>query len=419
MRTPYVRRAVDDLLDENMDFVPAVVIEGPKGVGKTETARQRAQSVFELDRLSDVEVLQASPEMLERTSVPVLVDEWQRYLPSWDLVRRAVDKGAAPGSYLLTGSAFPVHDSQIHSGAARIDTVRMRPFALFERRDVQPLVRLRALFENTQASDPFVVDLELADYVREICRSGLPSIMGLPEKIRRVRLGSYIELLATHEFPQQGLNVRNPRAVAQWLAAYARNTAKTTSYTEILDAATPGEAAKPARATADRYRALLEQLMILEPLPAWIPLVSGLPKLAKTPKHHLCDPALAAHLLSVNEGSLYSGDAKQRELLAQLFESLTVLSLRVAAEVEQACCYHLRTAKGEHEIDVLIEDSQQRVVAVEVKLSSVIQDGDVRHLHWLKQQIGSRFAAGVVVHAGRHFYKRPDGIWVVPLGALG
>lgn len=63
--------------------------------------------------------------------------------------------------------------------------------------------------------------------------------------------------------------------------------------------------------------------------------------------------------------------------------------------------------------------STSRCTAIEVKLSDTIRDEDVRHLHWLRGQLGSRFADGVVLHTGPHAYRRPDGIAVVPLALLG
>ncbi|MCQ9343492.1 ATP-binding protein [Corynebacterium kozikiae] len=415
----YVRRVIDDLLDNYMEHLPAIAIEGPKGVGKTATALQRAAADFRLDNPGVKELLEARPELISESEGTLLLDEWQRYTPSWDLVRRAVDDGAKPGSYLLTGSAFPPVGSQIHSGAARIDTIRMRPFAVQERSIAQRLVGLIDFFSgNTDSVQAQEIDASIEDYATEVCRSGLPGIMDLPEMLRTRRLDSYIQLLATHEFPQLGLNVRNPGALTRWLRAYAMATSQTTSYTEILDSATPGESEKPSRGAAEAYRNLLEQLMILEPLPAWSPVQAKFPRTIKSPKHHLCDPALAARLLGENPRSLLSGDPKQAQLFAQLFESLVVLSVRVAAEALNAKCWHLRTQKGDREIDVVVEDENQRIVGIEVKVSPVVKDDDVKHLLWLKETIGPKFAAGVVVHAGKQLYRRADGIWVVPLAAL-
>src|SRR5450755_4363375 len=128
--TPYQRRRVlDDELSEPIPDLAAATIEGPKGVGKTRTALQYAGTAHRLDDPAELAVARADPAHLLEGERPVLIDEWQRLPEVWDLVRRAVDDGAGPGSFLLTGSAIP-KPPPTHSGAGRIVAVRMRPFAL-------------------------------------------------------------------------------------------------------------------------------------------------------------------------------------------------------------------------------------------------------------------------------------------------
>lgn len=415
----YQTRSIDASLNELLPHFRAIVLEGPKGVGKTETALQRATSEIRLDRVGVPEQLEANPGQVTNPTGTLLIDEWQRWTPVWDMVRRAVDDGAPAGSFLLTGSAFPAKDAAIHSGAARIDSLRMRPFSLPERFPSLTKVRLNDIFDGTQPEHSSTeVDFDI-DYGVEICRSGFPSIMELPERLRASRLETYLNRVATHEFRDQGLNVRNPQAVLRWLGAYAASTSQTDSYSEILNRATPGESDNPSRKTADNYRNLLEQLMILEPLSAWMPFNASVPALAQRPKHHLCDPALAATLLGATSQSLTRGDGKQAHLFAQLLESLAVLTARVAAESIGAKVYHLRTRKGEHEVDMVVENYTKQIIGIEVKVSPVVRDDDVRHLLWLQEIMGEKFAGGIVVHAGRALYQRPDGIWVVPLACLG
>ncbi len=159
--------------------------------------------------------------------------------------------------------------------------------------------------------------------------------------------------------------------------------------------------------------------MILEPLPAWIPDSSGFPAVNKSPKHHLCDTALAARLNGASPRALASGDPQQAQLFTQLFESFVVLTARVAAEAFGGKAFHLRTRQGNHEVDLLIEDTNKNIVGIDVKFSPAVKHDDVRHLVWLRDQLGSRWSGGVVVHAGAHLYQRSDGIWVVPLAAFG
>ncbi len=79
----------------------------------------------------------------------------------------------------------------------------------------------------------------------------------------------------------------------------------------------------------------------------------------------------------------------------------------------------MRTARGAQEIDLIVECDDRRVVAIEVKLSRSVEDHDVKHLLWLRKQIGEDLIDAVVVTTGPHAYRRPDGIAVVPAALLG
>jgi predicted AAA+ superfamily ATPase len=422
----YVRRLVDDQLDELLPHLPAIALDGPKAVGKTRTAQQRSASVLRLDQPVERELLAADPGRLERLPTPLLLDEWQRLPEVWDLVRRSVDSDPTGGRFLLTGSAVPP-TTPAHSGAGRIVSLRMRPLSLVERQLASPTVSLAELL----AGDARIggdSGLSLPEYVHEILASGFPGLRGLPGVAREAALDGYLDSVVQRDFPEQGLVVRRPHSLRAWLTAYAAATATTASYNQILAAATPGESNKPARGTVTSYRDVLAQLWLLEPLPSWVPVGSSLAALGKSPAHHLADPALAARLLGATSGSLLStGEASSAvrvtpaggPLLGRLFESLVVLSLRTYAQRHGATLSHLRTADGGHEIDLVVEGRDGGVVALEVKLAATVTDSDVRHLLWLRDKLGPRLRAAAVVTTGPHAYRRRDGIVVIPAALLG
>jgi predicted AAA+ superfamily ATPase len=264
----------------------------------------------------------------------------------------------------------------------------------------------------------------LADYTDEILRSGFPGIRHLPERARRAQLDSYLELAVARDLEENGVQVRRPAQMMAWLRAYAAATATTASYTTILDAARPGESARPARPTITHYRESLTRLFLLDPLPAWQPSLAPLARLTGTPKHHLVDPALAARLIGVSQSALLRGNgtrvaATGGTLLGALFESLATLTVRVLAGAGGAAVFHLRTKNGVHEIDLIVEGPDRRVVAFEVKLAPTVSAQDVRHLVWLRERIGDRLADAAVLTSGERAYRRPDGIGVIPLALLG
>jgi predicted AAA+ superfamily ATPase len=420
---PYQLRAVDRELDELLGGLPAISLEGPKGVGKTATAQRRAATVFAMDDATQRELLTADPQRLDRAPAPVLIDEWQREPAVWDFVRRSVDRNPAPARFLLTGSATPT-SAPTHSGAGRIVQLRMRPMSLAERALAEPTVSLGELLTGRRSAVGGGTALSLVDYAEEIVRSGFPAIRQLPPRARRAQLDGYLNRIVERDFPEQGHLVRRPDTLRGWLAAYAAATATTSSYNAILDAATPGESNKPAKTTTTVYRDVLSQLWLLDPVPGWLPSRSAFSRLGAAPKHHLADPALAARLLGVDVPALLDDSApdaavrRQGPLLGALFESLVTLSVRVYAQAAEATVHHLRTWDSRHEVDLIIQRADQRIVALEVKLSPSVSDDDVRHLTWLRGQLGDDLLDAAVITTGSEAYRRADGIAVIPLCLL-
>ena len=422
----YRPRIVDAQLDRLLAQLPAVSIEGPRAVGKTWTARRRARTVYDLDNPATLALVLADPQQLTRGEPPVLIDEWQRYPPSWDLVRRAVDDAPAPGRFLLTGSAGP-ETAPTHSGAGRIVTLRMRPMSLAERGFDEPSVSLGHLLEGGTPDVSGQTDAALADYARAITAGGFPGLAGLEDEGLSAALDGYLHRAVDHDVAQMGHRVRRPAAMRRWLTAYAAATASTASYERILDAATAGEADKPAKSTTSAYRDLLEAMWLLEPLQAWQPTNSPLSRLKRGPKHQLADPCLAARLLEVPVDALLAGEASQQVpevetghsvLLGALFESLVSLSVRVYAQASGARVGHLRTWNDAREVDLIVERGN-KVLAVEVKLAAVPGPRDTAHLRWLADRLGPRCADCILVTTGPYAYRDQDGTAIVPAALLG
>jgi len=406
------------------DGLPAVVIEGPRAVGKTETALRRARTVHRLDDGRQLAVVRGDPERLLAGRPPILIDEWQRYPDSWDMVRRRVDADPGTARFLLTGSAAPA-TRPTHSGAGRMVTLRMRPMSLAERGITEPTVSLAELLSGSRPPLAGRSAMKLSDYALEIERSGFPAIRELDRGLRERQIGSYLDRVVEHDIDGLGAGVRDRASLRRWLEAFAAATATTAAYTSIRDAATPGAGDPPSMATVAAYRRVMEQMWIVEELPAWLPTRSRLRRLAASPKHHLADPALAMSSLGINAEALLDGiatpQATQRDgtLLGHLFESLVAQSVRVYAQASRARVSHLRTRGGEQEVDLIVERRDGNVVALEVKLTAAVEDSDVRHLRWLTDRIGDNLLDAAVISTGNEAYRRQDGIGVIPAALLG
>ena len=422
--TTYQRRVLDDELDELMTGVAAIAIEGPRGVGKTETALRRAATTYRLDDPAVRAIVQAEPDRITNGPRPILIDEWQALPETWDLVRRAVDHDRSPGQFLLTGSATP-SNPPTHSGAARIVSLRMRSMTLAERRVSEPTVSLAALLDGGRRDVSGTTDATAERYGHEIIASGLPGLRDLPERGVRAQLDGYLARIVDRDFRELDAPVRNPMALRRWMVAYANALSGTASYEKIRDAATAGNDEKPAKTTVLRYLDTLERLWIVEPIPAWTPARNDLARLARAPKHQMADPALAARLRGATMDTLLEGTTagtlapREATLFGALFESQVGLDVRTYAQAAEARVSHFRTRDGGHEVDLIVERADRRVVAIEVKLTHTVRDEHVRHLLWLRDRLGEDLLDAVVISTGPEAYRRRDGIAVVPAALLG
>jgi len=171
------------------------------------------------------------------------------------------------------------------------------------------------------------------------------------------------------------------------------------------------------------YRDALTTLRILEELPAWLPTKNQFTRVSAGSKHYLADPALALRLLSLGSIQLssragYEAATGNKPLFGRMFEALVALGIRTSAEARFGKVMHFRDAKGNREIDLIVERVDGRVLAIEVKLSEVIAEHDCRHLNWLEGQLGEELIDKVVIYSGRHAY-RQNGVALIPLALLG
>ena len=247
--------------------------------------------------------------------------------------------------------------------------------------------------------------MQLGDYAEEIVASGFPAMRRQTGRTRAAQLDGYLARIVDQDFAEAGHSVRRPAQLTHWLRAYASATATVAAFETIRDAATGDRAEKPAKGSSEVYRDVLMRLWVLDALPAWLPTRNVIAELTQAPTHHLVDPALAARLLGATREAMLQGIPTSARgpsggLLGALFESLVTQSIRVYAQSAESTVPHLRTARGRQEVDLIVRAPDHRVVAIEVKWSATVNDDDVKHLHWLRRELGDQLADAIVVTTG-------------------
>lgn len=413
----YLPRVADVQIEAALRRRGAVLIEGARGCGKTWAGRHHARSEARFDVEAMRVLAETDPAAALEGPVPRLLDEWQNAPGIWNPVRRACDDRAAPGQFILTGSANPADDVTRHTGTGRVARVQMRPMSLFEVGGSTGEVSLRGLFEQDMRSLTPHPDIALSDVVRHLTIGGWPGNVGLEAEQARFAVGDYINEIVRADVPRASGVRHDPAAVRRLMRSLARNVAAEVADT-TLAADMGGET--PGRNTVAAYIEALRRVFVVEDQPAWSVNLRSRSTLRKQPKRHFVDPSLAVSLLRASPERLLA----DIETLGLLFESLVVRDLRVYSEGLGGDVFHYRDNTG-LEVDAIVERLDGVWVAVEVKLSPGAEavDRAAVSLLRLRDKIASArqsdLAGLVVVTSVGAAYRRPDGVHVVPITHLG
>lgn len=397
-----------------------MLIEGPRGSGKTATGRQHAASEALLDTDENARMLASlEPSAILDGSTPRLLDEWQLEPRLWNHVRRAVDDRQEVGQFILTGSATPTDDSLDHSGAARILRLRMRTLTLAEAGHSTAQVSLANLLtgERLSASRGDIVP-SLRDLIEIVCRGGWPAMrkLGLRDAMRLLR--SYLDDVARIDLPKlEGHSRRDTGLVRRTLISLARHVSTEVAYATVAkDVSEPGAPVRPQ--TISEYVSLLERVFVIERQPSWGPHLRSRDTVRLSPRMHFVDPALAAAGMGASPDRLFA-DLKT---FGQLFESLVVRDLRVYAQVADARVSHYRDSGGA-EVDAIVTAPDGSWLAAEVKLGQGQVDAAAESLLAFSEKLDHTRTPGLaglmVITTGEYAYTREDGVRVVPLTMLG
>ncbi|MCL1862080.1 MAG: AAA family ATPase, partial [Defluviitaleaceae bacterium] len=229
MRSEYLPRIVDKILEERLEAVGAVLIAGPKWCGKTTTAEQQATSVLKLQdpdkTLGYLETANLKPSLLLKGENPRLIDEWQMAPVLWDAVRHACDQRGESGLFILTGSTTVDESTIMHSGTGRISRMVMYPMSLFESKESNGQVSLSALFQNPELDiDGVISDLSVEQLVFSACRGGWPStLIKKTEKAMLFEAQNYIANICDSDASTVDGVKRSSERVRAILQSYARN----------------------------------------------------------------------------------------------------------------------------------------------------------------------------------------------------
>ena len=416
--TTYRPRIADSLLADALGAAGAAHLVGPKWCGKTTTALQQAASAVYFqdpdERGSLLRLAAEQPSLLLAGEKPRLLDEWQDAPTMWDAIRFAVDRERVTGGYILTGSAVPNDDEVRHTGTGRFSRVVMRPMSLFESGESDGTVSLAALPSAPDVGGRST--LGLPEIVAAIVRGGWPASVE-HDGFAAQRARDYVDSVIESDISRVDGIDKNPRRVRLLLRSLARNESTEAAMT-TLQADMAADEGRVSTNTIAQYLAALRRIFVLDDHEAWASAVRSKVAIRQSPARRFCDPSLPAALLGLTTDKLLV----DFNTLGMLFESLVVRDLRVYASASGATVTRYRDAKG-LEADAVVEWPDGRWGAIEVKLDGTREDQAAAALLKLGTLVRSQHGGPptflAVVTATGYARRRPDGVYVIPVGTLG
>ncbi len=415
----YRKRLLDDRIDAMLKTFGAVSIEGPRYCGKTWTAESHAESEIKVadspGAISNRDLVSADPRIVLKGGEPRLIDEWQEVPAIWDMVRTEVDTFRRKGRLILTSSIAPRRDEYVHSGAGRIGAVKMRTMSLYESGDSDGSVSLASLFDGWSgmkecgpASLERLIDLAV--------RGGWPGSLGTDGDPKLSAIG-HLNRLTADAAGLDGKH-RSEEKMAMLLRSLARNECTLASDRSVRSGMLENDNETMAIETYYDYMDCLRRVHAIDDIPSYSLKLRSDARIGKASKRHLSDVSMAIAALNLDKELLM----KDLSAFRPMFESLCLHDIRLYIEHNGGRMFHYRDGRG-REIDAVVEARDGRWGAIEVKLGTGQIDAAAENLLKLNDFFTKEgkpvsflcVVCGMAVYA----YRRPDGVYVVPITSLG
>lgn len=422
----YKNRIVDKKLDLLLSSFGATLIKGPKGCGKTTTAKNKAKSYVEFQdedaRENLLLIANTKPSLLLEGEKPRLFDEWQDAPKIWGAIRKNIDDTGENGLYILTGSSSK-NVLVPHTGTLRIASLKMYPMSLYETGESNGSVSLTELFNNPDSFDGCTSNMTIDDIIFAICRGGWPQSIRNTTKESQLQIAkSLYQQIYTTDISNIDNIKRNPSWTQAILQSYSKNICTLCDYKTIYGDVKANY--DLSETSFKDYIDALERLYIIEDINAWCPAIRSKTSIRSGKKRNLIDPSIAVATLGLSP-EYFKTDFKT---LGFLFESLCIRDLKIYSSAFDGDLSYYHDRYG-LEADAVLHLNDGRYALIEFKLGESEVEMGAKHLceiEKLVQEYNEKEkqcklklpTLKIIITATQYGYKRDDGVFVVPIGCL-
>lgn len=403
-------RTIEDTVVEAMGSARAVALLGARQVGKSTLARVIADGRLPADLITLDDELSLARAVADPVGLiaglgrRTVIDEIQRAPQLLLAIKARLDRDNSPGQFLLTGSANLRRIPTVSDALpGRVDYLTLWPFTQGELRGKREDF-LSCLFRGEA---PRVTDAPVGrdGYVDLMLRGGFPEAQRRADAQRGRFFESYIASIVERDVAETS-RVHEPGSVETILRLVAARSGSLARFDSLgRDAGISGK-------TAKAYVDVLERLFLVRVRRSWH--VNLGQRQVKAPKLYIADPGLLAGLVGADRQRIGEDDG----LAGALFETFVATELERQASwfPEALSFWHYR--ERDREVDLVVERPSGEVLGVEVKAGATVREGDFRGLVQMRERLGARLVAGVVLYAGERALPFGDGLWALPLSAM-
>lgn len=422
----YKKRIADELLKIKLEAFGAALIVGPKGCGKTTTAKQLARTLIEFEdednRESLLKVAETMPSKLLKGEKPILFDEWQDAPKIWGAIRKSIDDTGDVGMYILTGSSAQ-DIATTHTGTMRISRLTMLPMSLYESNESNGEVSLIDLFNNPSSFEDCISNLTIDELIFAICRGGWPRSLNLKSDKAKLEIAKdlFVQTYSV-DISRISKTKRNPLIAQAILRSYSRNICTLAETKTIYGDVSANY--NLSEATYYSYLEDLNKLYIVNDIEPWCPAIRSKTVIRSSNKRNLVDPSIAVAAMGISP-EYFDRDFKT---LGFLFESLCIRDLKIYSQSFDGKVSYYRDRYG-LEADCVLHLNDGRYALIEFKLGESEIDEGARHLCEIEKLVKVYNESEkqcklrlpdlkIVITGTKYGYKREDGVFVIPIGCL-
>lgn len=421
----YKSRLIDEKINTYLKLFGAISIEGPKWCGKTWTAKNHANSAVYLDdsteNFDNRTKAKLDVSLILDDNYPKLIDEWGEVPEIWDAVRHRCDQDKNKGKYILTESTTlrkKEDEAKIHhSGAGRIDRMKMYSMSLYESGESKGLASIQKLFDGTQknsATEKTTLD-DLAYY---IVRGGWPENIETKKEYAHILPKSYLKAVLEFDINKDGID-RDMNKMSMLFKSLARNESTIASNSTLIsdiEEYTNNKDYQLSRNTITDYLSVLTKLYLTENQEAYSTNLRSKVNVGKCSKRHFTDPSLACAALDITQEKLMN----DMKTFGFMFEALVERDLRIYIESLGGKLYHYRNNKNGVEVDAILELPGGEYGAIEIKLGSNEIEEAKKSLNKFTNEVNiqPKFKC-IICGLWNAVVKDPEtGVYIIPITAL-